>query len=94
MSEGLDLRTCENCKEVFVYSHDYYKPKSKMVPVENDIPKILVYCCDACFEGVPRDTKGSCGHEMKGYVMTDGKAGRLWLCRICWMLMGVEKVKS
>ena len=95
MSEGLDLRTCENCKDVFVYSHIGYRPKLKMIPVENSSPTILVYCSDACLDGVPKQTAGPCSHDMRNYLLTEGRYGKKWLCKICWVLIPVEeKIKQ
>lgn len=79
----LDRRVCATCGDSFIFSHSEYKPKFKLVPVENDKPKMLVYCSEACLQSIPKDTCGPCGCDMRSMAWTEGRKGEKWACLKC-----------
>lgn len=82
---GITVQICPNCQDKFLPNHNYYRPKVKYVE-----DGAILYCSDACFRDINKDTKGACGCELRKLVLTEGRRGDKWLCSYHSMVFDME----
>ena len=83
---------CWHCQEFIITSHMNYKPRTKLIPVDNDVPKIAQYCSDACKEGYDLSRTDAQGHSIKHMSIKITKKGRSFLCLKCMEFYPVESL--
>ena len=88
----MDVKTCANCKDKFVFSHVNYRPKVKYEAKEGELFQ-TAYCSDACEEGIEKGTKAPCSCDMRSLGLSEGRlGGEKWVCLAHTMVF--EKVAA
>ena len=90
----MDWTNCCHCSEPIITSHLDYKPRTKLIAVPNEAPKIAQYCSDACKEGFDISKTDSFQHPIKDMIITDSKYGRHFLCFECMKFYPVAMFKT
>lgn len=88
----MELKTCANCKDKFVFSHVNYRPRVRYEALGGEL-FTTVYCSDACEEGIPKGTKAACRCDLRNLGLSEGRVGgEKWVCLLHAMVF--EKVAT
>lgn len=90
----MTITVCPNCNESFSETHDYYKPKQKIVAQGDEAPDVRLYCSDACLNGL-KNLKDIHGHDVRSMDLTTSmKYGDKYTCLKCMETWEIKDLKE
>lgn len=80
----LTKMVCSHCSDTFIASHEAYRIKQRIVERDGMAPAVLMYCSEACLNGLDPGLKDRGGHLARSMnTQGSGKFGESYVCLKC-----------